>query len=144
METKVVGKPTEEQLKKALNDLVAIAPRVNRDCIKKIVEASYQTGYLICLTTKIKQDPPDDISHSNWTFNFGKADIFPALDEHARLLTPQTREDIISDATDKQIKGDFEQFKEEAEPGDIVDTTKHPIKDELDIDEGIIDDEVKE
>jgi hypothetical protein len=130
---KVIGRPSDEDLKKAITEFMLVAPRVRRDVLEQIVNASYQKGYLFCLTTKLWQEPPGDLTHTNWTFGFNRSDIYPALDEHAKLLTPQTVLEP-SEETKEAIKNDFETYKEEAKPGEIIETTKNPIKDDIDID----------
>jgi hypothetical protein len=132
-EKKVLGRPTNEELKDAITKFLLVAPRMRRDILEHLVESSYQKGYMLCLSTKLFQEAPGDLTHVNWTFGFNRADIYPALDEHAKLLTPQVVVEP-SDETKEAIKGDFETYKEEAIPGEIIETTKNPVKDELDID----------
>jgi hypothetical protein len=132
-EKRVLGKPTDEELNDAVIKFLLVAPRVRKDMLEKIVEASYQKGYMICLSTKLFQEAPGDLTHVNWTFGFNRADIYPSLDEHARLLAPQVVVEP-SEETKEAIKGDFETYKEEAIPGEIIETTKNPVKDELDVD----------
>ena len=73
-EPKEINKPTFSSMKN----------RALYDVLKKAEESD---GYLVCISYLEKET----LMHSNFTVKFRKEDIYPSLDEQAKLLEPQTK-----------------------------------------------------